>query len=102
MNSEEKTLSLLIAKQFSLMVDDEIDFKQFRSQLEHEIDYLINHNFEKLLWILYRIDVSEQKVKDQIATHPENAAEVIADLIIEHQMQKVKNRKNSATGFIDL
>ena len=102
MNSEEKTLSLLIANQFNLNVDDEKDFQQFRRQLEHEIDYLINHNFEKLLWILYRIDVSEQKVKDQIATHPENVAEVIAVLIIERQMQKVKNRKNSSTGFIDL
>ena len=44
--------------------------------------------------MLYRIDVSEQKLKMLLQTNPnEDAAKLIASLIIERQIQKIELRK---------
>ena len=54
---------------------------------EKLIDYLnefINHDFSKVVQLLYRIDVSEAKLKKVLHENPnEDAAHLIADLIIE-------------------
>ena len=54
---------------------------------EKLIDYLnefINHDFSKVVQLLYRIDVSEAKLKKVLQKNPnEDAAGLIADLIIE-------------------
>ena len=54
---------------------------------EKLIDYLnefINNDFSKVVQLLYRIDVSEAKLKKVLHEHPnEDAAGLIADLIIE-------------------
>lgn len=54
---------------------------------EKLIDYLnefINNDFSKVVQLLYRIDVSETKLKKVLHDHPnEDAANLIADLIME-------------------
>jgi hypothetical protein len=54
---------------------------------EKLIDYLnefINQDFSKVVQLLYRIDVSEAKLKKVLHENPnEDAAGLIADLIIE-------------------
>lgn len=99
MTNEETITAELINTQFGLQIAEN-DFMQFRKKLVTEIEYLINHQFEKLLWLLYRIDVSEQKAKEQLTMYPDKAAEVLSDLIIERQMQKAKNR-SGGNNFLD-
>lgn len=68
--------------------------RELRKQLAAHINYLINHNFEKLVYYLYRIDVNENKMRHLLEQKQgENAAALIADLIIERQMQKIQSRK---------
>jgi hypothetical protein len=65
----------------------------FRQKLEDGINDLIVHNFEKLVQLLYRIDVNEAKLKAMLADNTnEDAAKIIAALIIERQLQKIKSR----------
>jgi hypothetical protein len=62
--------------------------------LTERIEQLIAHDFEGLLFLLYRIDVSEQKVRQTLAdTNGEGAALTIATLIVERQKQKLKLRR---------
>ena len=59
--------------------------------LASEINDLILTNFERLLQLLYRIDVSEQRLKQLLKDHPDqDAGLLIAGLIIERQAQKKK------------
>lgn len=103
MNDLEIATTELVIKDFNLSnIKASESFESFRKLLEQEVEYLINHQFEKLLWILYRIDVSEKKVKEQLAIDPEHAASVITALILEREIQKAKNRTNNSKGFIDL
>jgi hypothetical protein len=71
-----------------------ISSEELRQQLINHINYLINHDFEKLVYYLYRIDVDEQKMKavlDKVAG--ENAALLITDLIIDRLQEKAQSRK---------
>ncbi len=64
-----------------------------RQDLIRLINELINHDFHALVQLLYRIDVNEKKLKSllQIKEGMESAP-VIADLIIERQMEKARSR----------
>lgn len=69
-------------------------FEEFRKFIIKKINDWINNDFEHLLFLLYRIDVHEDKVRKLMKEHRgENAAEIIADLIIERQKQKIETRK---------
>jgi hypothetical protein len=58
-----------------------------------EINHLIITNFNSLVNILYRLDVSEQKINDALSGHPgTDAASLIADLILERQLEKIRTR----------
>lgn len=76
-----------------------------KNKLIEVITYLIDHNFEKLLLILYRIDVDEERAKSLLSKNlPEAAPEILADLIIQRQLikeQVKKTFKQPAPGFTD-
>jgi len=68
--------------------------KDIQQQLEQTINDLIQHNFERLVQLLYRIDVNEKKLKQLLNAYPQtDAATIIAELIIERQLQKLQTRK---------
>ena len=65
-----------------------------REKLYHYINHLIDKDFEKLLLILYRIDVHEDKLRKMLYNNPStDAGMVIADLIMDRQLLKIKTRQ---------
>ena len=88
---QEYTLQLLEENSISFS-----SFEEFRKHIIQRINDWINNDFEHLLFMLYRIDVHEDKVRKLMQEHKgENAAEVITDLIIERQKQKIETQKNN-------
>ena len=76
--------------------------EQLREKLSVHINELINHDFEKLVYYLYRIDVDENKMRRLLEQREgENAAALIADLIIERIVQKKEARKQFKTDSTD-
>jgi len=65
----------------------------FKEKLAAYINELISHDFEKLVHILYRLDVSEQKLKSTLASSSSDAGLLISQMIIERQLQKIKTRE---------
>lgn len=64
-----------------------------KQQLIHSINHLINTDFNKLVFILYRLDVSEQHLKSLLASNATtDAASIIADLIIQREQAKQQTR----------
>ncbi|MGB0884936.1 MAG: hypothetical protein ACPGR5_00775 [Chitinophagales bacterium] len=58
------------------------------------IQELINTDFEHLLYLLYKIDVGEKKVKEAIMnSKPEEAHIIIAKMILKREKEKVETRK---------
>jgi len=67
------------------------------------INDCIQHDFNKLVQLLYRIDVSEEKLKYILQLNPnEDAAKLIAAVIIERlAATKAARASFSSTGKID-
>jgi hypothetical protein len=67
------------------------------------INDCIQHDFNKLVQLLYRIDVSEEKLKYILQLNPnEDAAKLIAAVIIERlAATKAARSSFSSTGKID-
>ncbi len=66
----------------------------FRLQLSSYINDLINKDFNALIQLLYRVDVNEQNLKTLLKQHQDvDTSLLIADLIIERQLQKIATKK---------
>lgn len=62
--------------------------------LAKEVNEMIEHNFEGLIQLLYRLDVSEQKLKEVLAANQqEDAGTLITAAILERLAQREKARK---------
>lgn len=69
--------------------------EKLKQQLAHYLNSLLLHDFAALVQLLYRVDVSENKVKTILSKNPQtNAGKLIADLLIERQQEKVASQKN--------
>lgn len=70
------------------------DLKKLYEELVAHINHMLQHDFDRLLGILYRIDVSEARLRYMLQSNPDtDAATLIANLIIERQWQKIKTRQ---------
>jgi len=59
------------------------------------INELINTNFPALIQLLYRLDISENKLKENLTNNPgNNSAAIISTMIIERQVEKIISREN--------
>lgn len=65
-----------------------------KSELVEAINWLIVNDFEKLVFVLYRIDVNEAKIKTLLSKANSNfAAAIIADAILERLAEKKLSRE---------
>jgi hypothetical protein len=68
--------------------------EELRQQLVDAINYLLVHDFSRLVQVLYRVDVSEAKLKQLLQEQPHaDAAVLITDLLIQRQEEKIKTRQ---------
>lgn len=71
-----------------------VSFDKARQQLIFLINELINKDFHSLIQLLYRIDVNEKKIRTFLAQNTDgDSAIILADLIIERQLQKAESRQ---------
>lgn len=92
--SDNTELITLLKTELLPELPEKISLEETRLLLIEKINDLINNDFQKLVYYLYRIDVDENRMRTLLDQREgENAAELIADLIIERQLQKIENRK---------
>ena len=102
MNDPNQDIIPLLNKELSLQFSEKLAIDELEHQLADHINLLINTDFEKLIYYLYRIDVNEAKMKQLLRQQGgENAATLIARLIIDRQLQKIKSRAEHRSGTID-
>jgi len=94
---ESEELKILIGKDLDLAESTALTkvnaYDELKEYLVQEIKILLSSNFQQLLNVLYRIDVSETKAGQAIALkEPSAIADKLAELILERQYQKAKTR----------
>ncbi|MEO6719732.1 MAG: hypothetical protein ABIN67_05160 [Ferruginibacter sp.] len=85
----------------NLAIDAEpgISMEELEQLVSVHINSLIQNDFQKLITVLYRVDVSEGKLKQLLQQNTgTDACKIIASLIIERQVQKIKTRQQYSSG----
>ena len=96
---ENAELIIFLNKELAVDLPENISYDELKDQLSTHINHLIKNDFDKLIAYLYRIDVSEEKLKLMLQQFPqEDAGNIIASLIIERQAQKIKLRDQNKPG----
>ena len=84
------------------LVDASKNEEELIDLISQLIQELIDQDFEKLLLLLYRLDINEKKVKEAIdISGPANAPLSIAKLIMAREKQKIATRAKYNTGSTD-
>ncbi len=83
-------------RQYDLHLTEQLPPDELETFLSEKLNALIRSDFNMLITILYRVDVSENKLKKLLRDSPgEDAGRIMARLIIERQLEKIKARRAS-------
>ena len=83
-----------IEKEIGLEISSIPTFNELRDRLSAYINELILNDFDKLVFILYRIDINEKTIKQLLQqANTMSAGETIADAIIARELEKIALRK---------
>lgn len=88
----------LIAVVSDLQIEETVSERSSAEQLKvlvTFIDDLLRNDFNRLLSILYRVDISEEKLKRTLAQNKDTqvrSAELIAQLLVEREQEKIISR----------
>jgi len=79
--------------------DEEEGWEQLKRLVADRVFYLMEHDADQLKYMLYRLDISELKVKKVLADASfAEAAEGIADLILVRELEKARTRQQYRAG----
>ena len=93
MNSNCTDIIVSINRAWQLDIQPTLTEEDLVQALAVHINGLINHDFPKLIHMLYTIDVNEAKLKTLLRDHKDtDAGLLIAHLVVERQKQKQKTR----------
>jgi hypothetical protein len=100
MNNDKEIINRL-KEDMAIELPENILLNEAAALLAVQVNNLIQTDFHKLISILYRLDVSENKLRQLLEENTNsNAGPIIADLIIERQLQKIKSRKENKNNNI--
>jgi hypothetical protein len=87
----ENEIRQRISNDWELDLPENLSKKEILEALEFRISELLKGNGEQFFQLMYRLDISEEKVN--LALQNNEAVNQLADLIYERQVDKVNLRK---------
>ncbi len=88
----------LLRSELGIDIIEQDSYQKIHRQLAVYLNELVKTDFDKLVTYLYRIDVPEEKLKTLLHQNPqEDAGNIMASLIIERQLEKIKSREQFNT-----
>jgi hypothetical protein len=75
-------------------ITDGLNYEQLKEQLTERLVYMLHYEMEKLMGILYRIDVREKDVKAAFDQHnPKLIAPLLAIAVLQREFEKARSRR---------
>jgi hypothetical protein len=92
--TETQEIIPILKNELAIELPATVSGEELKERLAGYINDLIQTDFTKLVSLLYRIDVSESRLKILLHENPgADAGKIIAGLIIERQLQKLRSRR---------
>lgn len=92
MTGNETWMNHELGYTFDLSLTDSISKEELLEALQIRIEQLLAGAPERLFSLLYRLDISEQLIKESL-DKKENLAQGLAMLIYQRQIEKMESRK---------
>lgn len=94
MSNDSQEVFDIVSGNFELQKQDILSYEELHFILSRRIAELLEKNVEKLIHILYRIDVNQRRT-DEIFNNPskDDIVLFLTDAVIERQLQKVHTRR---------
>jgi len=93
MNENESTLASELSNKLEIDLPEKRSLEELKVLLSGYISHLMSSNPDKLVSILSRVDVSEKTLKANLQNQEENASSIMAQMIIDRQLEKIKTRE---------
>jgi hypothetical protein len=93
MNEDESTLASELSDKLEIDLPGKRSMEELKLLLAGYISHLMSNNPDKLVSILSRVDVSEKMLKANLQNQEENASSIMAQMIIDRQLEKIKTRE---------
>lgn len=94
MERGDKNMIDALRQSMDIELKENISREELRTNLANHINTLITADFHNLVSLLYRLDIDEAKLKSMLQDNAgADAGFILADLIIERQLQKMKSRE---------
>jgi len=92
----EKEIITALQNELAIPLPDTFSWDIVQLRVKEKVEEMLQHDFQGLITLLYRVDVNENKLKEMLESRKgADAADIISALIIERQVQKAKSRKES-------
>lgn len=91
---EQEELQKSLMQTFGIDFSEKVSKEKLISALAFRVNQLLEANAEQLFSLLYRLDISERRIKTALL-NAESFPVEIACLIYERQMEKINSRKNN-------
>jgi hypothetical protein len=86
-------------KSWELDMAEGLSADELETVLAGKLNALIQADFSALVRLLYRIDINESRLRKLLAENErEDAGKIIARLIVERQVQKIRSRRQYKAG----
>ncbi len=76
----------------------ESEGNELEKALEEHISFLLDHHFEKLTWMLYRLDVDERMLRSLLDGSSERPSKIITDEVLKRCQQILQTREKYGSG----
>jgi hypothetical protein len=93
MNENESTLISELSHNLEIDLPEKRSMEELRLFLSGYISHLISNNPDKLVSILSRVEKKKKILKANLQNQEENASSIMAQMIIDRQMEKIKTRE---------
>ena len=91
---ENKSTIHQLTSELPILGAEVFSFSELKEKWALYFNELIQNDFPELVRLLYRIDISENKLRYLLKENPGgNAGEMITTLVVERLMQKIKSRE---------
>ncbi len=96
-----KHLQVEEGEPLSRKIADEKGMAELKHLLTSQIAWMLDHQFERLLQAMYRIDVNEEEFRN-VLTGKDPVAESLADLVLKRELQKIQLRERYKSGKLQI
>lgn len=96
MEEVERSIIVSLNNVFGVGLKESSSLDELRERLSGQLNALITKDFNRLISLLYRLDIDESRARETLHNNPGiDAGTILADLVIERQIRKLESRAQS-------